>query len=418
MSEQPVQLDTLVVRVHEIPLRKVPGGPDRMFVQTDGTGNVLVDFADGVNAWGKTLELNHADYDDLRQEAFRNEVADLEAIPTYTELYPSLHKGSGGASTSPNGNTQGRVIGETPATGKAAEDSNGALTIETPAESVTGDEVLDRIQLGLDIVGLIPVVGEIADIANAGISLARGDYAGAALSLVSAIPFAGYLGTAGKVGRHTAKATAETSGKGAKEVAEQRARKETAEKAEQKAQPDGTGGGKNEGYSGGQSKAKTHLGCGQKGTYGQLSGFDAASVKMERDHIPPKAALVARALELARKSRQKLTASQIDALKGKIEYHAQAVSVPLDIHREGVTNSNPDNKKYSGDLQGVAREESRNHRENMRRSDKNHRCLAALQKATGEIGRITNKQYDDFLNKLITDSLKNKRTTKPWQGVL
>ncbi|WP_237762952.1 hypothetical protein [Paenibacillus sp. A3] len=35
---------------------------------------------------------------------------------------------------------------------------------------------LDGLQLGLDLVGLIPGLGEIADLANAGISLARGDY--------------------------------------------------------------------------------------------------------------------------------------------------------------------------------------------------------------------------------------------------
>lgn len=416
MSEQPIQLDTLVVRVREIPLRKIRGGPDRMFVQTDGTGKVLVDFADGVDVWGKALELNKAEYEAVRQEAFRMELADLDGIPTYTELYPSSR--SGGAATTPNGNTLGRVNGETPASGKAANDANTEVASETPAEGVTGEEILDGVQLGLDIVGLIPVVGEIADIANAGISLARGDYAGAALSLVSAIPFAGYVGTAGKVGRHAAKATEEVSGKATKEVVEKRARKEVSEKAERKSQAVVAGGGKKERAPGGQSKAKKPLDCGQKGTYGQLSSFDAAGVRMERDHIPPKAALVARALELAKKSRQRLTKSQIDALKGKIERHAQAVSVPVEIHREGITNSNPENKKYSGDLQGIAKDESRNHRENMRRSDKNHRCLGALKKATGEIGKITNKQYDDFLEKLIKDSVRGSRTTNPWKGIL
>lgn len=232
MSEQPVQLDTLVVRVREIPLRKVPGGPERMFVQTDGTGKVLVDFADGVKEWGKALELNEAEYEALRQEAFHLELADLGDIPTYTNLYPSSR--SGGAATTPNGNTLGRVNGETPASDKAADDANAEVESETPAEGVTGDEILDGIQLGLDIVGLIPVAGEIADIANAGISLARGDYAGAALSLVSAIPFVGYAGTAGKVVRHATKATAEASAKAAKEVAERTA-KEAAQKRSKEA---------------------------------------------------------------------------------------------------------------------------------------------------------------------------------------
>lgn len=234
MSDEPIQLDTIVVQSREVQLRKVPGGPDRMFVQADGTGNVLVDFADGNNPWGDIRDLNEAQYEELRKEAFRKELADLEDIPTYAELYPPPGKGGGGASTTPNGNTQGRVNGEAPATGKSADDSNAEVESETPAEDDTGDKILDGLQLGLDVAGLIPVVGEIADLANAGISLARGDYAGAALSVVSAIPFAGWLGTAGKVGRHGAKAAAEASTKAAKEASE-RAAKEAADKAAKEA---------------------------------------------------------------------------------------------------------------------------------------------------------------------------------------
>ncbi|MGU2293286.1 polymorphic toxin type 15 domain-containing protein, partial [Pseudomonas aeruginosa] len=163
------------------------------------------------------------------------ELADLEDIPTYADLYPPPGKGGGGGSTTPNGNTQGRVNGEAPASGKSADDSNAEVESETPTEDDTGDKILDGLQLGLDVVGLIPVVGEIADLANAGISLARGDYAGAALSLLSAIPFAGWLGTAGKVGRHGAKAAAEASAKAAKEAAERAAKKEAADKAAKEA---------------------------------------------------------------------------------------------------------------------------------------------------------------------------------------
>lgn len=215
MSEQPIQLDTLHVQVQEVSLRKLPNGPDRMFVQTDGTGKVLVEFADGAHEWGKSLQLDETQYEALRQEAYHRELADLEDIPTYAKLYPSSK--NSGAITTPNGNTLGRVNGETPATGDAADYSNPEVESETPAEGITGDQILDGLQLGLDIVGLIPVFGELADVANAGISLARGDYAGAALSLLSAIPFAGYLGTTGKVVRHGAKAVAETSAKVARE---------------------------------------------------------------------------------------------------------------------------------------------------------------------------------------------------------
>lgn len=230
MSE-PTQLDTIVVKSHEVPLRKVVGGPDRLFVQADGTGKVMVDFADGMNEWGTPQDLNEEQYEALRQEAFRKELADLNRIPTYADLYPPPGKGGGG--TTPNGNTQGRVNGEAPASGKSADDANTPVESETPAEDETGDKILDGLQLGLDVVGLIPVVGEIADLTNAGISLARGDYAGAALSAVAAIPFVGWLGTAGKAARHGTTIAAEASAKAAKEAAE-RAAREAAEKEAQK----------------------------------------------------------------------------------------------------------------------------------------------------------------------------------------
>ena len=53
--------------------------------------------------------------------------------------------------------------------------------------------------LALDVVGLVPVVGEAADLANAAWYAAEGDYVNAALSAASAIPFAGYAATGAKL---------------------------------------------------------------------------------------------------------------------------------------------------------------------------------------------------------------------------
>ena len=61
-----------------------------------------------------------------------------------------------------------------------------------------GNKILDCLQTGLDLIGLIPGLGEIADGINAGICLLRGDYAGTALSLAAMIPIAGCAATAGK----------------------------------------------------------------------------------------------------------------------------------------------------------------------------------------------------------------------------
>ncbi len=63
---------------------------------------------------------------------------------------------------------------------------------------------LDGFQLGLDVVGLIPVVGNAADLLNAGISLARGDYVGAGASLAAAAPGAGQGVGLANIGRRLA----------------------------------------------------------------------------------------------------------------------------------------------------------------------------------------------------------------------
>lgn len=58
-------------------------------------------------------------------------------------------------------------------------------------EAWSVQDVLDNTQLVLDLAGLVPGVGEVADAANVGISVARGKYIDAALSAVSLIPVAG-----------------------------------------------------------------------------------------------------------------------------------------------------------------------------------------------------------------------------------
>jgi RHS repeat-associated protein len=67
------------------------------------------------------------------------------------------------------------------------------------------DDWLDDLQLGLDIAGLVPVIGEVADAANALLSLGRGDYKGAALSAAAMLSVGGQAATAAKLGRQAAK---------------------------------------------------------------------------------------------------------------------------------------------------------------------------------------------------------------------
>ena len=69
---------------------------------------------------------------------------------------------------------------------------------------------LDALQLGLDICGFIPGIGTFFDLANAAISLARGDYCGAAMSAIAAIPGLGDACAAAKMGVKAYKAAKAT----------------------------------------------------------------------------------------------------------------------------------------------------------------------------------------------------------------
>lgn len=59
--------------------------------------------------------------------------------------------------------------------------------------------LLNMFQTGLDVIGLIPVAGEVADLVNGTIYLVRGDKTNAALSFAATIPIAGWAATGAKL---------------------------------------------------------------------------------------------------------------------------------------------------------------------------------------------------------------------------
>lgn len=140
-----------------------------------------------------------------------------------------------GGSGSANGNTKGVITGQVAASAGSANESNPEVTPETPEEEENGSGWLDGVQLGLDAAGMVPGFGAFADVANAGVSVFRGDYAGAAFSLLAAIPGIGDAAAAGKMIKKGAgvlekKAAKEAAEKAEKEAAQRAAKKEVAEK--------------------------------------------------------------------------------------------------------------------------------------------------------------------------------------------
>ncbi len=69
----------------------------------------------------------------------------------------------------------------------------------------TWDKYLNATQTALDVIGLIPGIGEFADLANGVISLARGNYKEAGLSFAAMIPGAGMFAGIGKLAAKASK---------------------------------------------------------------------------------------------------------------------------------------------------------------------------------------------------------------------
>ena len=304
----------------------------------------------------------------------------------------------------PIGNTQGLIVNQTEAN---TAGGNMAPPIKpTAVEKSWWESWGEAVHTGLDIVGLIPGVGEIADGANAVIYLAEGDKVNAAISAAAMIPGVGMAATGAKLGGKVVGAAAEG-------VAKKAGREATAETAEQVAKK-GNSGGKDKGKPKGKKPD-----CGKRGAYNKQDG-DFAGHEMERDHVPSGAALKKAAEERARKNRKKLSPAQLESLQNKVVQHAQTIAVPNEVHAAGETYKSKNKPLYKDDakdLAGAAKRDNTAHRKNID-NDKHKGCKGALNKAADEIDAITNDQYNKYFDKLIDDVLDGKNTIDPWKGIM
>ena len=104
--------------------------------------------------------------------------------------------GQGGSSVGFNFNPIDAVKDVAGGIGDLAE--GGAKAFEGAIDVAKKASISDIGHTVLDVAGMVPVVGEAADLANAGWYAAEGDFANAALSGAAAIPFAGNVATGAK----------------------------------------------------------------------------------------------------------------------------------------------------------------------------------------------------------------------------
>ncbi|MBJ2217608.1 MULTISPECIES: hypothetical protein [Pseudomonas] len=172
-----------------------PIGDTKSIATFESGSGVTVQIWDG-NAIQYQQALTHEEYDKFRERVPEYELPD----------YPHPNKENPVGGTNSNGNTLGRVVGETASTDVPAAQANPSVDNETDEETSTTDKVLDGVQLGLDVASLVPGLGIVTGGASAAISIVRGDYTGAATSALAMIPFAGGVVKGGVlVGKHAGK---------------------------------------------------------------------------------------------------------------------------------------------------------------------------------------------------------------------
>ncbi|CAM1345103.1 hypothetical protein [Tenacibaculum amylolyticum] len=74
-----------------------------------------------------------------------------------------------------------------------------ALHPDWSSYKLTKEAWISVFQTGLDIIGMVPIIGEIADVINGAIYLIRGDYANATISAIALIPIGGQVATGTRV---------------------------------------------------------------------------------------------------------------------------------------------------------------------------------------------------------------------------
>lgn len=134
--------------------------------------------------------------------------------------------------------------------------------------------------------------------------------------------------------------------------------------------------------------------CGELNQYGEQKKKTAKG-KRDRDHIPSKAALLAKARSLNKK---RLKPCQ----KKRIEEGALSIVIPKRAHQQvspTYGQSLTDAQKDSKNLAGAAKRDTRAMEKEIKKYDK--ACEKAYKKAARKIRKITNRQYTNWLKKML-----------------
>lgn len=158
---------------------------------------------------------------------------------------------------------------------------------------------------------------------------------------------------------------------------------------------------------------KGTMNCGDNGKYGDMLN-KTGDGKLDRDHVPSKAALQEAARQLIEDLKIGLTKAQEAALfgdKGLISKQGQTIAIPKKDHQQHSETygrrNNPDKiDKDAGDLQKAAERDTKTI-EDAEGKEMDEECAKKYKKAAEEIRKKTHEEYMQDIKNLINDVMKN-----------
>jgi hypothetical protein len=144
-----------------------------------------------------------------------------------------------------------------------------------------------------------------------------------------------------------------------------------------------------------------NLECGEVGTYSELNKKGAKPVSMERDHIPSKASLFARASKLA----PNMSSAETACVEGKLEARGMAVAIPRTAHRgfSPTCGSRNNEARINGDASSKANMDAAKERDTKAMQDHIDDAHPDCSKA---YAAATKKIKEHNTEKMIKDAIK------------
>lgn len=265
----------------------------------------------------------------------------------------------------------------------------------------------------LGLASFVPGLSVATSGADALIYGAEGNVAEAGMAAVGMIPGGKFATAAAKAGKflkgaqkaeevaqaaRKAEEAAQAARKAEEAAKEAKAAKEAEEAAKAgKAEENAAAKGKD----GAKSKSKKKLKCGEYGKYGDLKK-KTGDGKFDRDHIPSKAALKARAEDIK-------GAPLSTAEKGAIDNAADTIAIPRQAHIDvspTYGQSLGEAAKDAQDLAGSARRDVDAMLKEIDKYDASGGCKKAYQKAAKRVLKKNNSDFDKWLGYVIKNATK------------